>query len=560
MARLAQLARALLRLFLVAAAWLAAKALWGLLADDGPRALVDALTLHKLGELLVLGPWLLRAARPGPGAPPRGPWRACLAAGGVLNAVAWFDLAQRTNWAWWCWVLVGASLAGLGSGGRRQALRVGAVLLAGAWFAAAAAGVGPAGSGHVWYPILGSPPAPVAAELEPSRRRVMLWRGDLAFLERELERLHPNVFHTLDEEVYRDGFRQLAERVEELDDGSVAVWLEALVAGVGDSHTRLSPRYRHGAPFERLPLDLEWFRDGLFVTWAPPELSDLCGARVERFEALSAEAALAQVGRVIAHENRSWLLHRSPEALVNTGLLYRLGCLPEADRAELTLVQDGVRERQVIGAVPFGARLEWTSRREAVPLRDSRAEPFWYERLEEHAAVYVRYARCVDPFGFRRFAKELLAELRREPPERVLVDLRGNTGGSSLQFTRFLLPELAGGTWDEPDRLLCLIDRSTWSSGQRAALELTMETDATLIGEPTGGRVNACGEVRSFELPGTGLEVHHSTRHHLDYPEADDDAVHPDVSIGLSYEDWVLGRDPVLEFALRYAAPAQRRP
>ena len=87
-----------------------------------------------------------------------------------------------------------------------------------------------------------------------------------------------------------------------------------------------------------------------------------------------------------------------------------------------------------------------------------------------------------------------------------------------------------------------------------------METDATLIGEPTGGRVNACGEVRSFELPGTGLEVHHSTRHHLDYPEADDDAVHPDVSIGLSYEDWVLGRDPVLEFALRYAAPAQRRP
>ena len=105
MAWLTSCARVLAWIGCAGIAFLAGRAVVGLVADEGwGRALTDALFRQKLGELAVVLPWLARVGRRPRGSDPVvGLWRASLAGGAVLNAAAWFDLVGRASWAWWCW-------------------------------------------------------------------------------------------------------------------------------------------------------------------------------------------------------------------------------------------------------------------------------------------------------------------------------------------------------------------------------------------------------------------------------------------------------------------------
>ena len=54
----------------------------------------------------------------------------------------------------------------------------------------------------------------------------------------------------------------------------------------------------------------------------------------------------------------------------------------------------------------------------------------WSAALED--VLYVRYARCTWDLGLRAFTHDVLARLDADPGLRLVVDLRGNTGGTSL--------------------------------------------------------------------------------------------------------------------------------
>jgi hypothetical protein len=96
-----------------------------------------------------------------------------------------------------------------------------------------------------------------------------------------------------------------------------------------------------------------------------------------------------------------------------------------------------------------------------------------------------------------------------------------------------------------------IIGRTTYSSALQNAITLSREFQATLIGEPTGGKPNHYGEVRNFVLPNVGLRVGYSTRYWLNYPDADPLTLEPDVRAEPTFVDLLAGRDPALEAALQ---------
>jgi hypothetical protein len=85
------------------------------------------------------------------------------------------------------------------------------------------------------------------------------------------------------------------------------------------------------------------------------------------------------------------------------------------------------------------------------------------------------------------------------------------------------------------------------------ALRLKAETKAILVGEPTGQKPNAYGEVRTMTLPHSKLLVQYSTKY-FKTVEGDPPTLPPDISVDRSSWDYINGRDPVLERALRYKA------
>jgi hypothetical protein len=80
---------------------------------------------------------------------------------------------------------------------------------------------------------------------------------------------------------------------------------------------------------------------------------------------------------------------------------------------------------------------------------------------------------------------------------------------------------------------------------------LKKKLGAVLIGEPTGQKPNAYGEVRGFVLPHSQIIVHYSTKFWR-MESGDRPSLDPDILIEASSSDYLAGRDPVFDAALGF--------
>jgi C-terminal processing protease CtpA/Prc len=134
---------------------------------------------------------------------------------------------------------------------------------------------------------------------------------------------------------------------------------------------------------------------------------------------------------------------------------------------------------------------------------------------------------------------------------RLVLDVRSNGGGNESVLTPFIEAIKARPSLNTKGRLFVIIGRGTYSSALQNTITLSLDTNAILVGEPTGGKPNHYGEVRQFRLPNVGLRVQYSTRYWLNYPGSDPLTLKPDVPAPVTVADLLAGRDPSLEIALQ---------
>ncbi len=396
------------------------------------------------------------------------------------------------------------------------------------------------------------PPTTPRARVDLATLDAAAWRADLAFLATELPLRHKNAFHALTRADWERRVREVDARLDALAPAASAVALAQLVAAVGDAHTGLG---LVGAPFDRFyPLQLTWFDDGLFVTAVDELFEPLLATRVRRIGRRSIEEAVAAVCTTFAAENESWPRVQAPQRLAQPGLLAALGVT--ADAAAIPLVVEGPDGADLAVTIDGLGNGKWLVAPDPalvpVPLWQRRTrEAYWFEPTGEGRALYCAYNRCAeDPARpMQAFMAELLAALARPGVERLVLDLRHNSGGNSAVLSAFLPQLAAHPRLAAPGTLRVLIGASTYSSGMMNAYQLRAEVHARLYGEPTGGKPNSYGELRSFTLPRSGLEVYHSTKYFRPF-ETDAPAVEPDVRVPLTSADHFAGVDPVLERAL----------
>jgi hypothetical protein len=82
------------------------------------------------------------------------------------------------------------------------------------------------------------------------------------------------------------------------------------------------------------------------------------------------------------------------------------------------------------------------------------------------------------------------------------------------------------------------------------ANDMRRDTEAILVGEPTGGKPNAPGDALAFSLARSGLEVFYSTKLWR-ITEGDPPWIAPDITVQLSSTDFFSGRDPCCKRAWR---------
>ncbi len=390
--------------------------------------------------------------------------------------------------------------------------------------------------------------------------RDALWREDLAVLHRDLPRLHKDAFARLPRSEFDTRAARLDAAVPTLADHQILVGMMQLVAAIGDGHSRIEPSAVL-PPLASLPLALYWFTDGLFVTRADVRWADLLGARLVRIGDCPIESAIPEIATVFPYENEASLRKNLPRYALLPDVLHALGLSASRDVASLTFqFADGHFRTVEIAVNPPRQPICAVGWRElhgaAPPLAMQRAgKKYWMSELPAARLLYVKYNECAnDPNdSFGAFADRVLERVDRGDIDRVVVDMRDNGGGNSMVAG----PLIRGLRWrpriNQEGHLFVIIGRGTFSSAQLNAHEFRRDTHAILVGEPTGQKPNAYGEVKVMHLPNTDICVTYSTKYFK--TEAEDlSSMMPDIYASPSSADYVSGRDPAMEVVLARCA------
>jgi len=401
--------------------------------------------------------------------------------------------------------------------------------------AAVAAAGGPSRVPWLWQRTFVQPTDPPT----PAATRDERWRQDLAYLRENLVRLHGGAFHSVSRERFEAAFAGAAARVHASSDGEQIAETMRLVALIGDGHTTTWSWLETLRPY---PVRFGRVGGEWVVLATEPRHAVLLGARLLTLGDVPVDAAARRLAPLASAETASDHEARVARLMAYPELLHARGVQAAPQSGAITVrTASGVQRTVALAAGARGSIGLLRADADLILHLEPDADHAW--TLLEDDLVYLRYRRCRDPVGFAAVAEPVLTVLERRPDARLIVDLRRNGGGDSTVIRPLLdgLLRLGAG-----DRTFALTDAGTYSSATMNAHDLR-RLGATLIGEPTGDALAGWGEVRSFVLPNSRQRIQVSTFRF----RGDDRPVRPDVAVVPTIDDWLAGRDPVLDAAAR---------
>ena len=388
------------------------------------------------------------------------------------------------------------------------------------------------------------------------------WNVDLDFLKVELPKKHKDFYSVKSEKDFQLGIDKISEQIDELTNFDIAVKLQQLVAGFGDSHTRISWN-KYLDREKMLPLHLYWFNDGIFILHTTKKNQKLVGQKITMINDKPIKSVVDSLSTLITLDNDALVKSVMPHFLISTQLLKYFGIVNN-EGVKLKLEnQQGESWVYNIQPAHLDRKNRVTFQFDSLALchRNERAY-FWDEYVAKDRIYYLQYNKCrsqeiARKQGHRQTAKKLpsfskfknrvLKTIKDKPIDKLIFDMRFNGGGSSIQGTEFIEKLSQVKEINQKGKLFVVVGRKTFSSAILNAMDFEKMTDAIFVGEETGGKPNHFGEVRSFKLPNSGLEVNYSTK----YFKKSDKYINtfaPDYIIKESFIDLKKGIDPVYDW------------
>jgi hypothetical protein len=411
------------------------------------------------------------------------------------------------------------------------------------------------------------PPAN-ATGFDPGR-----WVSDVTFLRQAVDSLHPAPYRVHGASAWDSAAARFEQELPGLDYPRAVAGFARLIALLGDGHSRLGHvrLASHTRPLlepldgpgfdTRLPLEVEFFADGLFITGASADHANLIGGRVTGIGGRPLREAAAALEPFISHDNEMWLLYVLPEYLVHPGYLYAAGLLESPGAALPISVVDRRGRTLEVSVAPVSRENApgLLSARET--LDGSGPEPHWrtfqrnydFEYLPDRHAVYLRYqtVQSEEDESIAAFAQRLFAFVDSVDARRLVIDVRRNGGGDNYLNQPLVHGLIARSRLKQPGGIVVLCDRGTFSAAVSFDADLERNTWAAFVGEPAGSPSNQYGDPARVTLPASGLLIRISTLYWQGADPRDPrPAIVPDTLVVPAFADWLAGRDPVLDAAL----------
>jgi hypothetical protein len=391
------------------------------------------------------------------------------------------------------------------------------------------------------------------------------WREDLEFFDQRFPSLQVDSDKLYPPAEFHKDMADLERDAPSLSDSEVILRLMRIVAKAGVAHNIVETEGK--LDFHPYPLQFFWYSDGAAVTHAAKEYTLALGARIVRIGSMTPEELESAVSPYLSHENLPLLHDLSPDFMMNREVAAHFGLADADGSVEFTFERPGKKQfRLRVAPAASDSEEHMISATEALhlpsPLYRKRPNSwYWYEYLADSRSLYIQYSRCRnDPRkSFKAFSRELFKfvdHLRTaDGIERVIVDLRFNSGGDSSIVDPLLQGLQSHSRLSAKGHLYALIGRGTFSSGMMAAISFRQDLHAILVGEASGSRPNEYGEVKTLILPNSKIKIRYTTKYFRLLADSDPLTLDPDITIRRSIADFLSGQDQVLDTALQHHVP-----
>ena len=373
------------------------------------------------------------------------------------------------------------------------------------------------------------------------------WKSDLDTYAQTLEKKHKDLFHKTSRESFYEQLHALKADLPHLDSHQIIARWYALNASIGDSHTSIYFPQKH-----ILPLGFYWFEDGIYVTGATKTHPEVLFSKVLAIDGHPIDSIISTLTRLIAYENKQIIKNRIPQDyIVFPQLMYGIGLIQSPDSATFTFEKSGKTFTQGFKTTPIPVK-DWIAYDSPIYLRNNHKN-YWYIYDSTQAVLYFNYRRCqkMKNVSVKEFCEEMFNRVQQEHVTTFLIDLRNNPGGNSNVLAPFY-GKLKAFLSERPNcNVYIAIGRRTFSSAILNAAKLKHKfPDIPLIGEPSGGSMQHFGEVKNLTLPQTGMRVWYSTDYY-DLSKTIKGNLKPDIPISYSMQEYIAGKDPVIQYLLR---------
>ena len=404
------------------------------------------------------------------------------------------------------------------------------------------------------------------------------WREDLNYFATNMQKMHRNLFHSMTREQFESAVKRLDERIPTMADHEIIVELMRIVASIGDGHTgvRVTEQFKSA-----YPLDLYYFKDGIFVRSAASEYGEAVGGRVVRIGKSDVDQAYRAASELAWRDNEMGLKAIVPRLLVIPEVLHALRITKDTQKAQFVVEKEG--RTITIDAKPTGQFLQFFGAKPAtwVDARGGSKSPtplwlrdphnnFWFEHLTgaqfgcaqgcERGIAYVQFNAVQDrPQAGEKpgetveaFFNKVFDYVEANKIDKFVLDMRLNGGGNNYLNLPLTIGMIKSRV-NKRGNLFVITGRETFSAAQNTVNELEKYTNAIFVGEPTAATPNHYGDARNVVLPNSKIAIRASTLWWQDLDPRDNRKwTAPQIAAELTSADYKANIDPAMAAILRF--------
>lgn len=388
------------------------------------------------------------------------------------------------------------------------------------------------------------------------------WVADIDFLATELPQKHYDFFTVKDKKEFLVGLDKIKSSSAKLTDIEVAIKLQQLIAGFGDSHTAVN----YGQLIDKnkiLPLHLYWFSDGLYILHTTQENMEILGHQIVSVNGVPLKTITDSLSTMTTKDNQAIIKNSIPKLLPLVQVLECFGFIKEQEiKLELKDL-NGIKKTHILKFAEMTRQNRKTYKPDSLALcyRNERAFFVDYYQAKDNV-YYLQYNKCWSKElelqngntqnaekmpSFKEFEERVFQTLANNKVDKLVFDMQFNGGGNSIQGTEFIEKLAKFLENNSKIKLYVVVGRNTFSSAILNALDFKRLTNAVFVGEETSGKPNHFGEVKKFQLPSSGIRVDYSTKY---FKRTDEKVttISPDIKLEPSFSDFARGIDPVYEW------------